>query len=192
MKFKACMICSFLSILIFTGCDTKGNKEKNQTNTQTTDQQQSITPSSSSTFILNSIDNKPIEIVLDEGKIFLKGEKNKLVLLNFFTTWCPPCKAEIPNLVKLQESFKNDLVVIGVLLEEFKTNEEIAEFLKPYNANYTVTNSKANINLAKAMGGIKSIPSLFLIDQQASLFQKYTGLVPFEMMEIDVKKLLER
>ncbi|MBD3829998.1 MAG: TlpA family protein disulfide reductase, partial [Arcobacter sp.] len=109
-----------------------------------------------------------------------------------FATWCPPCKAEIPNLIKLQDDYKNDFVVISVLLEEMKTNEEIVDFIKSFNINYTVTNSPENFDLAKSLGGIKSIPTMFLIDKNSKIFQKYVGLVPSEMMEIDIKKVLEK
>ena len=78
------------------------------------------------------------------------------------------------------------------MLEEFKTNEEINELLKSYNVNYTVTNSGEAFELAKSLGGIKAIPTTFLIDKHGTFFQKYTGLVPNEMLEIDIKKLLEK
>ena len=133
-----------------------------------------------------------INIKLENEKIILKDYPNKIVLLNFFTTWCPACKVEISNLVQIQEAYKNDIVVVGILLEEFKTNEEINELLKSYNVNYTVTNSGEAFELAKSLGGIKAIPTTFLIDKHGTFFQKYTGLVPNEMLEIDIKKLLEK
>ena len=112
--------------------------------------------------------------------------------MNFFATWCPPCKAEIPNLIKLQSDYQNDFIVISVLLEEFKSNEEVAQFVKSFGINYTVTNSPENFDLAKNLGGIKSIPTMYLVDKNSKIFQKYVGLVPSEMMEIDIKKVLEK
>jgi len=143
-------------------------------------------------FQLKTTNNTVVDIKLENDKIILKDYPNKIVLLNFFATWCPPCKAEIPNLIKLQDDYKNDFVVISVLLEEMKTNEEIVDFIKSFNINYTVTNSPENFDLAKSLGGIKSIPTMFLIDKNSKIFQKYVGLVPSEMMEIDIKKVLEK
>ena len=58
------------------------------------------------------------------------------------------------------------------MLEEFKTNEEINELLKSYNINYTVTNSSEKFDLAKSLGGIKAIPTIFLIDKHGTFFSK--------------------
>ncbi len=73
-----------------------------------------------------------------------------------------------------------------------KTNEELKEFIKKFDINFAVTNSAGNFDLAKSLGGIKSIPTMFLIDKQGNIFQKYVGLVPSEMLEIDIKKLLAK
>ena len=185
MQFKTLAFLSILSILFFTGCDSKDkNENNNETKIEKSDRKTEVQ--------LKTTNNTVVDIKLENDKIILKDYPNKIVLLNFFATWCPPCKAEIPNLIKLQDDYKNDFVVISVLLEEMKTNEEIVDFIKSFNINYTVTNSPENFDLAKSLGGIKSIPTMFLIDKNSKIFQKYVGLVPSEMMEIDIKKVLEK
>jgi thiol-disulfide isomerase/thioredoxin len=185
MQFKTLAFLSILSILFFTGCDSKDkNENNNETKIEKSDRK--------TEFQLKTTNNTVVDIKLENDKIILKDYPNKIVLLNFFATWCPPCKAEIPNLIKLQDDYKNDFVVISILLEEMKTNEEIVDFIKNFNINYTVTNSPENFDLAKSLGGIKSIPTMFLIDRNSKIFQKYVGLVPSEMMEIDIKKVLEK
>ena len=185
MQFKTLAFLSILSILFFTGCDSKDkNENNNETKIEKSDRK--------TEFQLKTTNNTVVDIKLENDKIILKDYPNKIVLLNFFATWCPPCKAEIPNLIKLQDDYKNDFVVISVLLEEMKTNEEIVDFIKSFNINYTVTNSPENFDLAKSLGGIKSIPTMFLIDKNSKIFQKYVGLVPSEMMEIDIKKVLQK
>lgn len=185
MQFKTLAFLSILSILFFTGCDSK---DKNEEITETKVQQVEKTTE----FQLKTTDNNIIDIKLENDKIIVKNYPNKIVLLNFFATWCPPCKAEVPNLIKLQNDYKNDFVVVSVLLEEMKTNEEILAFIKEYNINYTVINSPESFDLVKNLGGIKSIPTMYLLDKNSKIFQKYVGLVPNEMMEIDIKKVLER
>ena len=187
MQFKTLAFLSILSILLFTGCDSKEKKKE-------TTQPIAVVPKieRTSEFQLKTTNDTIINIRLENEKIILKDYPNKIVLLNFFTTWCPPCKAEIPNLIKLQNDYRNDLVVISVLLEEMKTNDEIKQFMKEHNINYDVINSPESMELAKAVGGIKSIPTMFLIDKKNSIFQKYVGIVPNEMMEIDIKKVLEK
>ena len=64
--------------------------------------------------------------------------------------------------------------------------------MKSYGVNYTVVNSPESFDLAKNLGGIKSIPTMYLVDRNGKIFQKYVGLVPNEMMEIDIKKVLEK
>ncbi|BAK73002.1 MAG: TlpA family protein disulfide reductase [Arcobacter sp.] len=185
MQFKSLAFLSILFILFFTGCDSKDkNENNNETKIEKVDRK--------TDFQLKTTDNTIIDLKLENDKIILKDYPNKIVLLNFFATWCPPCKAEIPNLVKLQENYKNDFVVISVLLEEMKTNEEILDFIKSFDINYTVVNTPDSFDLAKSLGGIKSIPTMFLVDKNSKIFQKYVGLVPAEMMEIDIKKVLEK
>jgi thiol-disulfide isomerase/thioredoxin len=189
MQFKTLAFLSILSILLFTGCDSKEENE------ETTQQQQPAPVQKferTTEFQLKTTNDAIINIRLENEKIILKDYPNKIVLLNFFTTWCPACKAEIPNLIQLQNSYKNDFVVISVLLEEMKTNEQIKEFIKEFKINYEVANSPESIELAKNLGGIKSIPTMFLIDRNNMVFQKYVGLVPTEMMEVDIKKVLEK
>ncbi|WP_418178970.1 TlpA family protein disulfide reductase [Aliarcobacter lanthieri] len=182
MKFKTLVIFSIFSILFFAGCDSKG--EKKEDNSSLNDNQ--------TIFTLNTIDNSTIEIDLKDNKLFLKDSDNKLILVNFFATWCPACKVKIPNLVDLQNDYQNDIIVVGILLEDFKSNEEISKILSEFNINYTITNSPEGFDLAKALGGLKAIPTIFLVDKDGTIFQKYVGIVPNEMLEIDIKKLLEK
>ena len=185
MQFKTLAFLSILSILFFTGCDSKEKTEEN--NEVKVEKVERKTE-----FQLKTTDNAIVNIKLENNKIILIEHPNKIVLLNFFATWCPPCKAEIPNLIKLQEDYKNDLIVLSVLLEEMKTNEEILAFIKEYKINYGVINGPEGFDLAKNLGGIKSIPTMYLINKESTIFQKYVGIVPNEMMEIDIKKVLEK
>ncbi len=191
MQFKALSFLLILSILLFTGCH---RKDKNKEEAKEEDKKEIVTEKTDkkSEFQLKAIDNTNIDIKIENGKIIVKDYPNKMVLLSFFATWCPPCKAEIPNLIKLQNEYKNDLVIISVLVEEMKSDEDIIAFVKEYKINYTVLNSAENFDLAKALGGIKSIPTMFLVDKKGNIFQKYVGIVPNEMMEIDLKKVSEK
>jgi len=186
MQFKTLAFLSILSILLFTGCDSKDKDESSKEETAVKSSNRV------SEFQLKTTNDTIVNLKLENDKIIAKDYPNKIVLLSFFTTWCPPCKAEIPNLIKIQNDYRNDLVIISVLLEEMKTNSEIKQFVKDHNINYEVTNAPENMDLAKAVGGIKSIPTMFLIDKENTVFQKYVGLVPNEMMEIDIKKVLEK
>ena len=186
MQFKTLAFLSILSILFFTGCDSKTESEdSNKANTEKVVVKKT-------NFTLKTTDNLDLNIKIDGDKIIFKDYPEKIVLLNFFATWCPPCKAEIPNLIELQKKYANDFKVVSILLEEDKSNEYIQDFIKIYGINYPITNGNQNFELSTSLGEIKSIPTMFLIDKNSDVFQKYTGIVPVEMMEIDIKKLLEK
>ncbi|WP_368029299.1 TlpA family protein disulfide reductase [Arcobacter sp. s6] len=188
MQFKTIAFLSILSILFFAGCDSKENKE--ETSDSKIEKVEKIEKKTE--FQLKATDNSIINIKLENDKIIVKEHPGKIILINFFATWCPPCKVEIPNLIKLQEDYKNDLVIVSVLLEEMKTNDEILAFIKEFNINYIVTNSTDGFEFAKESGGVKSIPTMYLLNKEGTIFQKYVGLVPNEMMEIDIKKVLQK
>lgn len=183
MQFKALAFLSILSILFFAGCDSKNKSEKEKV-------EKVETSKSNTEFKLKTTLDTSINIKLEDDKIIIKEHTDKIVILSFFATWCPACKVEIANLNQLQQSYKNDIVVISVLLEEMKTKEEILAFKEEHNINYIITNGPEVIDLAKGLGGIKSIPTMYLLDKDRKIFQKYVGIVPNQMMDIDIKKIL--
>ena len=184
---KNLLIIAFLSIF-FAGCDNKNKDENNQTNSNSTKTLQS------------SIDYSiPFELTLmDDSKIklqkFAKGFKvegnNQAILFNFFATWCPPCKAEIPHLNNLNDKFKDKLKVISVLMED-KPKEEIEAFIKHFKVKFDVTYGESNFFFAKALGGVVGIPYMVLYKPNGEYVTHYIGMVPEEMLESDINKVIE-
>lgn len=183
MQFKKISFFVILSIIfLLTGCDSKDPEAiKN-----------AIAKEQEPTVIeLKTNNEQLINATISKNKVIFTGQENKVVLLNFFATWCPPCKAEIPHLNRLKERYKEQFEVIGVLVEKNKTKEEINAFIEEYNVQYPITNNPSNFTLADAVGGVKSIPTMLLFDKNGILIRKYVGIVPEEMLEIDIKKGLE-
>lgn len=138
---------------------------------------------------LKDLNGKEI-VVTPHEKGFTFSDEDKIVLVNFFATWCPPCKAEIPHLNNLQENTKTNLSSL-VFFWKKKSNEEIANFAKYNNANFIITNGPDNFKFARAAGGVKNIPLMFLYDKNGNYSTHYVGaFVPEEMIDSDIKKVL--
>ncbi|WP_263832579.1 TlpA family protein disulfide reductase [Sulfurospirillum oryzae] len=171
------------SMLFLGGCSS----EKKKTEDKSTKVQEEI---KNEKIVLQDISGKQIVVTPLEKGFSFSGYENKVVLVNFFATWCPPCKAEIPHLNNLQEKYKENLVIISVLLEENKSNEEISSFVKFNNINYIITNGIENFKFAQSAGGVKNIPLMFLYDKEGKYSTHYVGAIPEEMIDADIKKVL--
>lgn len=188
MQFKRFAFLLILSVLVFSGCDSKDEAQTKEETIKETKQTKII----KTDLTLKTTDNKTITIDIKNDKVIVKEYPNKVILLNFFATWCPPCKVEIPNLINLQNRYNNDFQVISILLETNKTNEEMNKFIQEYNINYPILNGQVNYSLSDKLGGVSTIPTMFMIGKDQKIFQKYVGIVPIEMMEIDIRKVLQK
>ncbi len=190
MKFKVLAFFAILATMLFTGCDSKENSD--QTNEAKNQNIIKKEPSDESkqqtTFELKTNDGKTIEATVTDGGVIFKGYEDKAVLLNFWATWCNPCKAEIPHLNNLRKKYSGKFEIIGVLLEENKDQQILNAFITTYKMKYPVTNGYDNFVLAEALGGIKVIPTMFMYGKGGKLIQKFVGIVPEEMLESDIKK----
>ena len=178
------VLTAILALLIFTGCSEKTTDEK------TTKTEKIIPKKASTGIVLQDATGQKIKVKKLENGFQFEGYEGKVVLVNFFATWCPPCKAEIPHLNNLQEKYKKDLKIISILLEENKSNEDVMNFINNNGIVFTITNSEDNFKIAKEVGGVKSIPFMLIYDRDGKYSQHYTGAVPEEMIEADIKKVL--
>ena len=125
-----------------------------------------------------------------EGKpISLEEEKGKIVLLNFWATWCGPCRAEVPDLIELQKKYKDNLEIIALATEEDDT-AEVQKFVKKSGINYHV--GMATDAIALKYGGIPALPTSFVIDPQGRVVQKHVGLNDPTIYELEVRALLNQ
>jgi len=139
---------------------------------------------------LQTLQGSSIAVTKTNQGLKLDGHENKVVLLNFFATLCPPCKAEIPHLNSLQEVHGENLAVIGIALEE-KSAQELQAFKEYYAINYTITHGESNYLLAELLGDVQTIPYMVLYDKDGNYATHYVGAVPEEMIDADIKKVLE-
>ncbi len=178
----------FTTALLFLGCgekDTSTAPKKEPTS-------QKVEKEKKSEHIINltTTNMQDMKLVALENGIKFEDYPNKVVLLVFFATWCPPCIDEIPHLNAIQNAYKNQVQIIAVLLEENKTNSEINSFIQMHNIVYPVTNSRQNYILAEALGGIRSLPTTVMYDTKGDYHTHFVGKVPQEMIEGEIKKAL--
>jgi thiol-disulfide isomerase/thioredoxin len=123
-----------------------------------------------------------------EGKpLSLAESKNKVVLLNFWATWCGPCRAEIPDLVELQNKYKDQLQIIGLVVDD-DDPDAIKKFVDQFGINYPV--AIATNALRMEYGGIPALPTSFLLDAQGRVVQKHEGLRDPVLYEVEIRSLL--
>ncbi len=139
---------------------------------------------------------KNIYNVSKTGKEFkVQGLEDKVVIFDIFATWCPPCRASAPNLAALQKNYKDEVKVIGVLIEEDKSDAYVQRFIDTYGADYTISNAEDNKALSRALGTSTGIGQGFPIPLMVMYYKgkyinHYIGVIPEEMIESDIKRAL--
>jgi thiol-disulfide isomerase/thioredoxin len=114
--------------------------------------------------------------------------KGKIILLNFWATWCHPCKEEIPDLVTLQEQYKDDIVVLGFSVDD--TPGQLKEYAPKYKMNYPVLVGLGHENIQEAYGPMWGIPVTVIIDREGRIAKKQSGIRSLEQFEKEIKRLL--
>lgn len=130
-------------------------------------------------FTLNTLDGK---------KMTLSDFRGKAVLLNFWATWCEPCKVEMPWFVDLQKKYASQgLQVVGVAMDD-SSPADIESFAQKMGVNYPVLIGKEEVGAQ--YGGIEYLPSTFYIGRDGKILDHVFGLVSKSEIETDIQKAL--
>ena len=134
----------------------------------------------------------------DGKKVSLADYKGKAVVVDFWATWCAPCKVEIPWLEKLHDQYASQgLVVLGISEDDldlddkaalFKQKREIAESATKLGINYPVLIDDAKV--ADPYGGVDALPTTFYVDRSGKVVAATIGLVDRDEIEANIKKAL--
>ncbi len=135
-------------------------------------------PDAAPGFQLNDLEGKPLSLAEAKGKI---------VLLNFWATWCGPCRAEIADLVDLQKRYADKLEIIALATDEDDA-DEVRRFVLESGINYRV--AMISDEVRRDYGGIAALPTSFVIDAQGRMVQKHVGLNDPTIYELEVKAIL--
>ena len=116
---------------------------------------------------------------LDGKKVDNASLKGKVVLFDFWATWCPPCRHEIPDLIRLHDELKaKGFTVLGVSLDDqpqLLVPGFTRDFAAKEHVSFTYPLLEGNEKVAQAFGGIRGIPTTFLIDRKGVIRQKWIG-----------------
>ena len=125
---------------------------------------------------------------LNGKNVSLEGLRGKVVILDFWATWCPPCVKEIPHFVELHEQYKDKGVeIVGISLDREGVNV-VKPFVQKFQIKYPIMMTDGKVD--KAFGGITNIPTTFIIDSGGNIIKKYVGYNDKSVFETDIQKLL--
>jgi thiol-disulfide isomerase/thioredoxin len=126
--------------------------------------------------------------IADGKPLSLGSLRGKAVLLNFWATWCGPCKIEMPWLVDLQKKYgPQGLEIVGVAMDD-ASDKEIADFAHKMGVNYTVL--KGTEKVGDLYGGVDRLPLTYYIDRSGKVVDEIVGLASESVIEDDIKKIL--
>jgi len=158
-----------LSIGVLVGCGSKNNAQNGGAT--------GTTPAYN--FKLQTLDGKTVT---------LEDYRGKALILDVWDTWCPPCKAEIPHFIELYSQYKSKgLEILGVAGGRYGP-DAVRSFIDQYGINYT--NALISQEFVQGFGGIRNIPTTFVIDKKGNIYKKYIGYRDKEVFESDIKAIL--
>jgi thiol-disulfide isomerase/thioredoxin len=128
---------------------------------------------------LADLNGKPVKFSAFRGHV---------LIVDFWATWCVPCRIEIPHFVELQKQYGDKgLTIIGVSLDE-QGPEVVKKFVKRLSVNYPIV--MGNQKVIEAYGGIDAIPTTFVIDRQGRIVSRHMGYNDKTVFEKEIQSLL--
>lgn len=196
---KSLLILLLGSILIVSGCDAKDDTNNSSSDNNIKETEETSLKNETSRERNNEVKAPNFKLATISGEEFyLSDYAGKVVMLNFWGTWCPPCRKEIPDLVNLQKKYNKDgLEIVGITLNSGSA-KDIQKFADKKQINYTILTDFSNdethevTNLyGQTLGQpISSIPTTLLIDREGYIVKGYLGPRSEEVFYNDLKEYL--
>ena len=126
---------------------------------------------------------------MNNQEVRLSDFKGKVILLNFWATWCGPCKIEIPWFAEFQQKYgPAGLQVVGISVDD--THEQLVPFATQLNMNYVVLQGLGHDDVQEAYGPMWGVPVTALISRDGKICAKHVGISAKEAIEDEIKSLL--
>ncbi|MSO45339.1 MAG: TlpA family protein disulfide reductase [Acidobacteria bacterium] len=137
--------------------------------------------------LVNPVTLTPVTMRTLDGKTLSSADwRGKVTIVNFWATWCPPCLAEIPDLVALQDKYRDQLQIIGISADE-GSPEVVQKFADQYHINYPIVMKTPE--LEKAFPGVYALPTSFVIGRDLKVEQKHVGMLSAVRTEAETRVL---
>jgi len=130
-------------------------------------------------FLVNDLDGDVISTAAFRGKV---------VLLNFWATWCPPCREEIPELIDLANRYQDTLQIVGISMDD-ASPAEVKQFATRLGVNYPIIMGGREI--ISPYGGVPALPTTYIVNREGRIVQKHVGLYPTFIYEDEIRALLD-
>lgn len=126
---------------------------------------------------------------LEGQKVKFSDFAGKVVVLDFWATWCPPCRAEIPGFTELQNKYgKQGLAIVGISLDQGGA-QGVKKFAQKEGVNYPILIGTQDV--VRAFGGVAAIPTTFIIDQKGRVIARHEGFTDKDEFDREIKPLLK-
>jgi thiol-disulfide isomerase/thioredoxin len=170
-------------VLLFTACDNKEEANSSIDSIASATQQVNFT--------LTTSKGEKIDIEKYDIMILSKQLEGKVVLINFWAPWCKPCIKEMPTFVELQEKYKDDFIVLGILFDKKSSQKEIDEFIIKHKINFPITIGEENNNIAKAFNDVQMVPESYLYAKDGIFIERFIGEVDKTKLEKYILKSIK-
>lgn len=179
-------------LLLLSGCEEAKKQPSREKPTETA----IPVPKKPEYYAMQSVQGEIIRAKPRERGVALPDINATLALVSVFATWCPPCRAEIPHLVRLQDKYRSRMQIIGFSIEPSADAAALLPFMERHGINYMVIPSAQNRELLTKLLAMLNQPHNFTIPlmvlfKNGDYFRHYVGMVPEEMLESDIKKALK-
>lgn len=184
---------SVLTIFAISGCGSE--KDQSSQSAAEVTASEPVTAHENSDRSVRKADNGTLGELPDKEFVTMKGESVKLsdyrgeiLMVNFWATWCGPCRKEIPELVKLKEKYGDQgFEIIGVALDE-EGFEVVEPFLQQFGINYTIVAD--DYSYGNELGGIYMVPTTYLVNKDGKIAFRKIGEITVENIESKITELL--